>query len=116
MKYIIGGLIVIVVLCGIIIPITGLHYVTGQGHHVGYITATETSGLIWKTGTAYVKSDAQSSQEDVYCVMDDSVLAQLKDAAEKKEKVEVTHISYFSPGIKNCSGEGAIIKSVSVLQ
>lgn len=99
-----------------VIAFTGLHIETGKGSHVGYITATETSGLIFKTGTAYVKTDTQSSQEDNYCVIDDSLLAELSEVSERKEKVKVSYISYFSSGIANCNAEGAIITGFSELE
>lgn len=100
----------------LIAPFVGLHIKTSEGTHVGFITATEKSGLFFKTGTAYVKTDTQSSQEDSYCVTDDAVLAQLKDASIKKNKVEVGYIGYYSAGIANCAWEGAVITSVKDLQ
>lgn len=113
MKYLI--VILFVIWLVIIVPIFGLHINTGSGTHVGFITATETGGLIWKTGTAYVKTDVQSSQEDTYCVIDSAVLDQLKEASVLKEKVQINYISYLSAGIIHCNGEGAIITSVSPL-
>lgn len=112
----IGGIVSLIVLYFIVIlPIFGLHINTGSGNHVGYVTAVEKGGLIFKTGTAYFKTDAQSSQEDDYCVIDESLLPVLKDVAEKRVKVEISYFGYFSAGIVNCNGEGAIISAVKEL-
>lgn len=94
------------------VPIFGFHYETGRGEHVGYISATEKTGIFFKTGTAYLKTDTQSSQEDAYCVIDDTVLARLAEASGKKEHVNVKFYSLLSAGIANCAGEGAIIYEV----
>ncbi len=113
--FIVLGIVIIglVFLLGVFIfPFTGLHVETGKGEHTGYVTAIEKSGLIWKTGTAYFKSDAQSSQEDLYCVADESVYAQLQDASKNKTKVTVKHHSYMMPGVTMCNGEPAIITEV----
>ena len=117
MGYIIIAVILILALwIGIYVPIAGLHKVISNGTHVGYVTATEESGLVFKTGTAYIKTDVSSSQEDSYCVIDKEVLAQLKEMSILKEKVELTYISYFSAGITNCAGEGVIITGVNNLK
>lgn len=117
MAKIIGGLFGVFLLWLIVIvPIFGLHHLTGNGQHVGYITATAEHGVFFTTKTVYVKTDTQSSQEDSYCVVDPVVFAQLEQAATSKEKVQVDFISYFSAGIKNCDGEGDIITRVEQLQ
>lgn len=98
------------------VPIFGLHHVTGQGSHVGYITATENSGVFYKTNTVYVKTDTQSSQEDSYCVIDPAIFDKLTDAAVSKEKVEVKYTSYFSTSFKECSQSDTVITDVIPLK
>lgn len=117
-KGIIGGFIVVVALivAPIVIAFTGLRINTGSGSHIGYVTAVEKSGLIFKTGTAYIKTDTQSSQEDAYCVEDSKLLDELKTVASKKEKVEVDFMSVVSAGIANCAGESAIITGYTELE
>lgn len=95
-----------------ILPFTGLHIDTGSGEHTGYITAVERNGLIWKTGTAYIKTDVSSSQEDLYCVIDPEVYAKLEELSRTQSKVTVKYHSWLVAGITNCNGEGAIINSV----
>ena len=96
----------------VVLPFIGIHYETGKGQHTGYITAVEKSGVIWKKGRAYIKIDLSSSQEDQYCVIDDSVYSRLEEAARNKEKLTIQHLSYFSAGITNCAGEDAIITGI----
>lgn len=116
---IIEFLIIIIIVSSLIFPIIfsiiGIHRITGNGTHVGYITAISTHGLFFPTSRAYVKTDIQSSQENSYCVIDKSLMPILKDFADKKEKVEVTFFSYVSAGVSNCNGEGDIISSVREL-
>lgn len=117
MKAIFGFIFVVgFILFVFVFPFTGLHIDTGSGKQVGYVSATEKSGVIWKTGTAYIKPTLESTQEDVYCVISDEVLNQLQQASVSKERVEIEHYSVMVAGIKNCSGEGAIIKSVKSVQ
>lgn len=116
MGKIIGTLVTVFLLWLIVwVPIFGLHKNTGEGSHVGYITATERSGVFFKTMTAYVKTDTQSSQEDSYCVLDPKVYSDLEIAAESKEKVKVNFFSWFLAGISNCNAEGQIVSSVERL-
>ena len=108
--------ILIVIILGLIalftVSLTGLHYQTGQGEHTGFVTAVEKEGVIWKTGTAYFKTDVSSSQEDKYCVIDDSVYARLEQASQHKEKITIQHKSYFATSVNECGDEDAIIYGV----
>ena len=91
------------------VPIFGFHYETGRGEHTGFVTATEKHGIFFKTNTAYLKTDTQSSQEDNYCVIDEDVYSQLQRYSVEKTHLNVYFFSYFSAGIKNCDAEEAII-------
>lgn len=109
----IGILFVLSVLWFILwVPFMGWHYETSRGEHTGYVTAVEKSGVFFKTGTAYIKTDTQSSQEDIYCVMDDAVQSDLQKYSLSKTHVNVYYFGWFSAGIANCAGEGEIIYKV----
>ena len=99
----------------ILITLIGFHYETGRGEHTGYITAVERTGIFFKTGTAYLKTDTQSSQEDAYCFMDKEIEKKLQEYSVKKIHVNAYFFQWLSAGIKNCSGEGAIIYKVEPL-
>ena len=113
MKFLFGLLAAAIVIWLIfVLPFTGLHINTGVGEHTGYVTAVEKTGLVFKTGTAYIKSDVSSSQEDVYCVTDPAVYARLQELSESKSKVTVKYSSWLAAGISHCNGESAVINSV----
>lgn len=95
-------------------PFMSWKYETSAGNHTGYITAVEKNGLIWKTGTAFLKTDTQSSQEDRYCVIDPSVYAQLTAASVAKAHVTVGYTDWLHKSMTVCDGESAIITSVTV--
>ena len=88
-----------------VLPFVGWHYETARGEHTGYVTATQTTGLVFKTHSAYIKTDTQSSQENEYCVVGDEVMAKLKTAQTSKEKVTVEYVDWFSKGVSYCGGE-----------
>lgn len=105
-------LIVFVVLASILISVVGFHYNTGSGQHTGYVTAVQKQGVFFKTWRAYVKTNTQSSQEDMYCVIDENIVKQLQDAAENNRQVTISYIDWLEPGITNCSGETDIINGI----
>lgn len=107
-------LVVVVGIIGLIIAACFIDHIggTSSGQHTGYVTAIENNGIIWHTTTAFIKTDPQSSQEDKYCVMDSSVVAQLKKAADTRELIT---INYYEPVLvwsSECDHEGAIISSI----
>ena len=92
----------------IFIPIS---YETGSGKQTGYVSAVEKSGVLFKTGRAYIKPTLESTQEDIYCVMDDRILEELEKISVEKKRVEITHFSWLSTGLK-CNHEDAVISTV----
>ena len=111
------GTIAVLIIVGLFVGFVhlflyGWHVQIGQGEHTGYITAVETNGIFFKTGTAYVKSDTQSSQEDVYCVADKSLLPQLTALSEQKAHVSVSYVDWLVKGFAYCNGEDAVITGV----
>ena len=98
----------------IALGINGWHYQTlYNGEHTGSITAIETTGIFFKTTTVYFKSDVQSSQEDMYCLIDESLIPELKLLSENKSKVTIKYIDYLVKGDKYCNSEpGGIIVGI----
>ena len=98
---------------GISIDINGININTGHGEHTGFITAVETNGIIWKTGTVYFKTDTQSSQEDTYCVINTEVKQQLVKLGEEKKQITIIYEDRLVRGLKNCDfEEGGIIVGI----
>jgi hypothetical protein len=100
-----GIILLIVSIIGIYIY--GIHYNTGGGKHIGYISSIETTGIIYKTPRAYFKTSLRSSQEDEYCIENMKLYDKLN--ALQSENITITYKSYLVNGVKNCSGEAAII-------
>lgn len=98
-----------------VIPFTGFHLITGGGDHTGYITSVERTGVFWKTGTAYLKTSTQSTQEDAYCVTDNEVYNQLQADSITGAHINVHFHSYLATSVTECGSEGAIIDSVQTL-
>lgn len=112
-------LITIIVVCLVLfyfalirLPLYGWHVETSSGEHTGYVTAVEKTGLFFKTGEAHFKTDTQSSQEDSYCVMSDSVYEKLAAASRTHEKITVKFIDYLVKGQANCGMEDGVIVSI----
>lgn len=107
------GTVFLAPVVALILYIAGWHIQTGEGEHTGYVTATETTGIFYKTKRAFLKTDTQSSQEDMYCVLDETAYEKLQQAQTSKEKVTVQYIDWLAKGIKNCGGEqGGVITGV----
>lgn len=112
MKIIFGlGLIVIITIFLVAI-FSGIHFETGQGKHTGYVTAVQKQGIIFKTGRAYVKTETESSQEDIYCVVDTEIFKELQEISENNERVIFNYKSWLLPAIKECAGESDIIFAI----
>lgn len=80
---------ILMFLSGIVLIFSGFTFDTSQGEHTGYVTAVQKTGILAKTYDAYIKTSTQSSQEDKYCVTDEVVAEQLKDAQESRENVTI---------------------------
>ena len=83
---------------------------TNSGQHTGYVTAIEKEGIFWKTWRVYIKTDPQSSQEDKYCVEDESLISKLQKMQENRQLVT---LDYSSPSIVwawQCGKEPSIIQ------
>ena len=112
LSIIIIGILVMMVIA--IPSFTGVHIVkTENGKHTGTITAVETNGMIFKTVSVYFKSDAQSSQEDVYCLIDKSLIPIIEQKAQEKAKVTLIYMDYFIASMAECGNyNGGIIVGI----
>lgn len=75
--------------------LSGCIETVSNGKHSGQITATDKTGLIWKTWDVYVKTDISSSQEDKYCVEDASLILLLNELSEDRTKVTILYRDEF---------------------
>jgi hypothetical protein len=106
-----GIVILIALIIALCMPI--MVWQTGQGEHTGIVTASDKEGIIWKTWTIYFKTDAQSSQEDKYCVINENIIAEIRKAQETKRQVTIQYEDYLFVGLPLCEVDtGAIITGV----
>jgi hypothetical protein len=110
----IGGCIAVIVVVAIVGFFALLPFVrlssTGRGAHTGYITAVEQKGFFFKNYNVYVKTDNQSSQEDVYCLdrSKTDLASKLQQFSKNRELVSVTFQGVRGFGLGLCSGEQII--------
>ncbi len=98
----------------VFLPFYGFHSSTGSGEHLGYITASETTGVMFKTDRIYFKTSLRSSQEDKYCVIDKDVYKRLQKV-KPNQQIDIYYESYLANGIKNCAAEKAVITGFGVI-
>ncbi len=98
----------------ITLAFTANFHIPNSGQHTGYVTSVEQSGIIWKTWTAYVKTDPQSSQEDSYCVTDPNVVRDLQSAATEKSSITVYYSVPLMTWKWHCGWEQSTIVSDSL--
>lgn len=104
---------ILIVLAICVILFTGIHIKTTVGGiHTGTITAIEINGVIFKTTAVYFKTDTQSSQEDVYCLIDKSLIPELEQLQKEKKLITINYIDYLLPAMKECGRGNGIITGV----
>lgn len=105
--------LIMVALIYVLFSFLGFNLTTSYGVHNVQITAVENNGFIWKTWTAYVKSDVSSSQEETYCI--DTKKIYLKDLemySSERTKVTITYQRpHFMP-FWECDGGQAMIVDI----
>ena len=114
-KGLIGNILIflVIVLAVCVLFFTGIHIkTTDNGTHTGTITAIETNKMfpyIFETTTVYFKTDTQSSQEDAYCLINQSLIPKLEQLQKDKELITIEYIDYLLPSMKECwIGDGII--------
>jgi len=88
---IMGSLVALGIAALIIFGIFVSSFGSASGEHTGIVTASENTGIIWHTDSAYFKTNAQSSQEDKYCVTGPSFYAQIQAAQSSQKEMTITY-------------------------
>ena len=84
----------------------------GNGQYVGYVTGTEVRGTLFKTNRVYMKTSLESSQEDVFCVIDESVYATLQERQVTQDRVTVKTKDIGVALPNECDSESTTVSSV----
>lgn len=80
-----------------------------DGQHTGIVTAVETNGIIFMRDSVYFKTDGESTQEDIYCVIDENIKNKLIEYQKNKTVVTLFYDDYFIIGIPLCKYSPIII-------
>ena len=115
-------LVSIVIVLGILmiivfIPLTmisGFTLTSTSGEHTGYVTATQQTGIIWKTWDVYFKTNTTSTQEDEYCVADSNLVSELQADQQNSKHITIQFAEgmWMMP-LWKCSGsDSAIITGI----
>ena len=87
-----------------------------SGFHNGVVTAVEyNSNILFSATLVYFKTDAQSTQEDIYCVNDNDVKAKLIEASNSRARVTISYANDFLMFVWDCNGGESIINDVEVM-
>lgn len=110
------GLIVLYVLAGLVSE-WGEWHETGEGTATGYVTSVDTSGWIWRTTAVFFKTDAESTQEEWFCLRpkDRGLIDELRAFANEKQRVEFTYTTYFRVDWGECDSLSFSDNGVGVL-
>lgn len=79
-----------------------------NGQHTGIVTAVDYTGYIFKTYDVFFKTDPESTQEDIYCVIDQNIKNQLLEAQKNRELITIHYDSYWIVGYPLCGGNTII--------
>lgn len=88
-----------------IVPIfTGIPVKNNVGQYKGYVTAVERNGAIFKGWNVYLKTELESSQEDMACIDRDNqeLINKLKEVQEQKENVTLEYEGMWQYPIGEC--------------
>lgn len=88
-----------------IIPVfTGIEVKNNEGSYTGYVTAVEQNGAIFKGWNVYLKTELDSSNEDIACINRENqeLIERLKKAQEKKENITVEYEGVWQYKIGKC--------------
>ncbi|MEK6892594.1 MAG: hypothetical protein AABX07_00140 [Nanoarchaeota archaeon] len=88
-----------------------------EGNQRGIITAVEyNSNIIWGANLAYIKTSQTTSQEETYCVNDNSIKNQLTEFSKLGETVTIYYKNNFILWKWQCNGGQSIIYKVEKSQ
>jgi hypothetical protein len=109
------GVFIFVAITFVLFTFIPLNIQLGQGQHVGYITAVDSTTSFGQHGTKiYFKTDLISAQEDKYCIDNSQtdLINQTREAQTKKLNVVIDYRNYTMTGWGACDGD--VINNITV--
>lgn len=111
-----GTAIIVTAIVLFIIAVTvPFNLVWGKGEHKGYITAVDThENFLSHTTTVYFKTNLQTSQEDMYCINNEStdLIDKAKQSLSTSKNIVLKYENLSFTGWFNCSGD--VIREIVV--
>lgn len=98
-----------------IVPIfTGIPIRNNVGQYTGYVVAVEENGAVFRGWNVFLKTELESSNEDVACVGKGNVelLERLRRAQTEKENVTLDYEGMVAYAIGDCPSSSWMVKSV----
>ena len=113
-NFIEGSASVIFSVCFVFVVLGGLVYglwslrlhQVGEGQHRGYISAVDERGYFYRNYDVFFKTEAESSQEDVYCIYRDNkdLIEKAKEVSQSRELVTIYYHGVRGWGRDLCEG------------
>jgi hypothetical protein len=93
---------------------TGLPIQNNEGNYTGYVTAVEKNGAIFKGMNVFIKTELESSNEDIACVAieNQELIAELRKAQEEKRNVTFEYYGLVQFPIGECPNSNWSITSI----
>jgi hypothetical protein len=107
-------IVVFVFLFFILSLATGLPIRNNEGSYTGYVTSVEKNGAIFKGMNVFLKTELESSNEDMACVAieDKELIAELRKAQEEKRNVTLEYYGLVQFPIGECPNSDWSITSI----
>lgn len=113
LKFFFIGFLISVFSVAVFLLLTSLRS-SADGQHTGYITAEEKSGMFWQTEKFFFKTDTMSSQEDIYCVKNDTLYAEAAKYVDNKTHVTIFYSNGLWLPLWQCNGGDTIVYRIEV--
>jgi len=93
---------------------TGLPIQNNEGSYTGYVTAVEKNGAIFKGMNVFIKTELESSNEDIACVAieNQELIAELRKAQEEKRNVTLEYYGLVQFPIGECPNSNWSITNI----
>lgn len=116
-------LIIISITLILTLVVLGIYFTSGikvtrDAQQIGYVSAIENNGIIFRANFVYIKSELESSQEEMWCVKDEKVLEQLNEARDNRQRIKIIYydqVFYHPSDCHNSSKHNGMIEKIELL-
>lgn len=99
---------------GVVLIFTGVPIPNNEGQYKGYVVAVERNGAIFKGWNVYLKTELESSNEDLACInrSDAELIKQLQEKVNTKENVLLEYRGVIQYAIGECPGSDWMVTKI----